>query len=286
MKKSVALLVLAACATSGCLWVLEKSQPETDSVPRDPERVARGKYLAENVANCFACHPAGEVATGSHHFGPESGFPAEVWAPNLSPDTDTGIGNWTDGQIMRAIREGVNRDHEAIVPVHPAHDYRALADADVKAIVAYLRARPAARLAVPQRRIDPIYGLFLNAVPRPVGKVPPPDRQDKVKYGKYLAQIASCGSCHAPKGPDGLKPDSWYTSPDITDRGVGKWTDQQLEAAIVRGVKPDGTAFRGGAHPPGFEGLTRADLEALIAFLRTLRPPGDKPPAEGGIDIP
>lgn len=88
-------------------------------IPEILARVGRGRYLVEHVASCFSCHPRTEIPGPAAHFGPQDGFPGDLWAPNLTSDPGTGLGNWTDGQVLRAIREGVDNDHEALAPIMP-----------------------------------------------------------------------------------------------------------------------------------------------------------------------
>src|SRR5216110_697497 len=86
---------------------------------------------------------------GSACIGPEQGAPGKICFPNLTPDPETGLGAWTDGEILRAIREGVSRDGRALFPMMPYTEFRALSDEDTRAIVAYLRTMPAVKNAVP-----------------------------------------------------------------------------------------------------------------------------------------
>jgi mono/diheme cytochrome c family protein len=275
LKRQVALF-LAALTTSGCLWVVNKSQPDSDSIARDPARVDRGRYLVESVANCFACHPRTAKLGTLNHFDKERGrIPGEVWAPNLTSDTDTGLGNWTDGLVLRAIREGVDADHEALVPVHPYLDYNTMADEDAKSVVAYLRSLKPVQVRVPGRKLEPLYSLMLNLIPKSATHSLVPDRSDKVAYGKYLATMASCGSCHQPRSGDGPKPELAFSSPNITsdpENGIGKWTDDEIRDAITKGVKRGGKVMECDMPFSGYAGMTDADLEALIAFLRTVPP--------------
>ena len=151
--------------------------------------VERGRYLVEVVGACGNCHtpkgPQGDVP-GLHLAG---GFQLEesfgTWiTPNITPDPETGIGRWTDDEVIRAIREGRGRDGKTLGPPMPYDLYRRLADSDVKAMVAYLRTVAPVRNVVPRSR----YAIPLPAsYGPPVGAVPEPSRQDLVKYGEYLA---------------------------------------------------------------------------------------------------
>ncbi len=122
------------------------------TAPTSPEAIERGRYLAEAMTGCIACHspidesrPGDFPQPGFEYAGRVwpvgSGFPGKIVAPNISPDPETGIGRWTDGEVVRAIREGVSRDGRPLFPLMNYPAYRDLTDEDVLAIVAYLRTR-------------------------------------------------------------------------------------------------------------------------------------------------
>lgn len=125
----------------------------------DPKQIARGQYLA-TIMDCGGCHTPGAL-TGkpdvSRRFaGSEVGFglgpgPTDgaVYPRNLTPDRETGLGAWSDEEIIRAIRAGQGRDGRVLVPIMPWPSYAALAVTDVRALVAYLRTIPAVKLEVP-----------------------------------------------------------------------------------------------------------------------------------------
>lgn len=297
MNRSTTYLAAAACAAfvlgaTGCLWVVNKSQPDTQPIARDPSRVERGQYLVDHVANCFACHPSGPDLADHNKWGRDAGFPGEVWASNITPDTDTGLGNWTDGQVVRAIREGVDNDHEALAPIMPYGNYVKLSDEDVRAIVAYVRTLPPQRIVVPPRNLDIPFSFIVNFIPKPAATpVRAPDRGDKIAYGEYLATVGSCASCHTPHGPQGPEKKLEYAggmpfpashaggqtvvSPNITsdpDTGIGKWTDEQVRDAITKGVLPGDRKMRPPMPWKGYAGMSDEDVAALVAYIRTIPP--------------
>ena len=128
-------------------------------------------------------------------FGLEEVFGTWV-SSNITPDKETGIGRWTDAQIVRAIREGKHRDGRTLGPPMPFELYRRLSDRDVRAMVVYLRTLVPVKNAVPRSR----YTIALPASYGPVVRsVPEPSRKDRVKYGEYLAgPVAHCVGCHTP----------------------------------------------------------------------------------------
>jgi mono/diheme cytochrome c family protein len=252
----------------------------------------RGTYLMRSIVACGNCHtpqgPDGPVPGMELAGGLDVSLPGSVaYASNITPDPETGIGNWTDAEIITAIREGRRPDGSLIGPPMPIGMYRGLSDGDVQAIVAYLRSVPPVRNAVPKSRYDfplpPAYGP-------PVVSVPEPDRGDPVAYGAYLAGPAGhCMECHTPFGEAGFDyanrlgaggleiPGPWGVSvtanitPHPTD-GIGQWTDEQIKTAITTGVRPDGNHLMPPMAFAYYANIRGADLDAIIAYLRSLEP--------------
>src|SRR5262245_4882041 len=217
------------------------------AAPADAQTMTqRGRYLVETVGACASCHtpkgPDGDIADKhlAGGFGLEESFGTWV-APNITPDRRTGIGAWTDAELVRAIREGKHRSGRTLGPPMPFAAYRKLSDRDVKAMVAYLRTVKPVRNEVPRGR----YTIALPAsYGPPVASVPDTSQRDAVAYGAYLAgAVADCVGCHTPPMADG-PPDAgrsfagghpfrgpWGTSysanitPDA-ETGIGRWTDE------------------------------------------------------------
>jgi len=255
--------------------------------------VDRGRYLVEVIGACGNCHSpkdaTGEVA-GKHMAGGfrirDDAFGVAITS-NITPDRRTGIGAWTDVEIIRAIREGRGRDGRTLGPPMPYELYRDLSDAEVKAMVAYLRTLPAINNRVERSR----YTVALpSSYGPPVGRVPDPPRDDLVRYGAYLAgPVAHCVECHTVSRPDGrldttrlLAGGRRFVGPfgasygaNITpdrETGVGAWTDAQIVAAIY-GVKANGQPVLPPMPWPYYAGrIAEGDLKAMIAYLRSLPP--------------
>jgi mono/diheme cytochrome c family protein len=250
----------------------------------------RGTYLMQSIVACGNCHtpqgpngplPGMELAGGLPF--EEPGFVA--LSANITPDKATGIGNWTDAQIITAIREGKRPDGTLIGPIMPIRLYRGISDNDAKAIVAYLRSvKP-----VVNKVARPKYPMPLppNDGP-PVGKVADVPRSDKVAYGAYLAGPAGhCTECHSKPAADGV-PDlvnglgaggfplhgPWGVSvaANITPVGLKKYTDAQVKTLITTGVRPDGSKLKPPMGIPYYANLSAADQDALVAYLRSLPP--------------
>ncbi len=281
----LALAILVACVA------LNVASAETP--------VERGKYLVEVLGACGNCHtpkgPQGDIPE-KHRAGGfkiEDAFGVAI-SSNITPDKATGIGSWSDAEIIRAIRDGKRKDGRTLGPPMPFDLYRKLADRDVKAMVAYLRTLKPVRNTVPRSE-------YRVALPKsygpPVGAVPDPPKTDPVKYGEYLAgPVAHCSECHTPLGPDG-RPDlskffaggfpfpgpygvsyAANLTPD-TSTGIGSWSDAQLIASIY-GAKRDGKPVLPPMPSPYYVGkIAEGDLRALVAYLRSLKPIVNKVPA-------
>jgi mono/diheme cytochrome c family protein len=178
------------------------------------ERLARGTYLVKHVTPCMECHaphrwaehdaPIEANMLGAGQEIPVKGLPGRVVAPNLSPDPETGAGNWTDDQLARAIREGIGHDGRALFPLMPYQRYRSMSDEDVASIIVYLRSLPAVRRQQPATEIVVPVRYLMRSVPEPLrAPVPTPDLSTPAKRGAYLTTIGACAECHTPQDDHG-----------------------------------------------------------------------------------
>lgn len=250
----------------------------------------RGTYLMQSIVACGNCHtpkgPNGEIPgmelAGMSPFEKTPAFDAN--APNITPDKETGIGNWTDEQIITSIREGKRPDGSIIGPPMPIGLYRGLSDWDVRAIVAYLRSVPPVKNEIPKSvyriPLPPAYGP-------PVGSVPAVSPDDKVAYGAYLAGPAGhCIECHSPlgkKGPDIVNnlgaggfefhgPWGVSVSTNITPTGLANKSYADIRQMITTGTRPDGSKMLPPMAYPYYANIKEEDLRAIVAYLRTLPP--------------
>jgi len=278
-------LAIAAMAVTLGVWSGAVAQPT----------VERGKYLVESIAGCGNCHtpmgPNGPLPGKALAGGLEIAHPGlfTAYSTNITPDPETGIGKWTDAQIKVAIREGRRPDGTLIRPPMPFELYRGLADADLDAMVAYLRTVPAVKNVTPKSTFEiplpPTYGPPIDKV------IEAPPRTDKLAYGAYLAgPLGHCIECHTPPGANGRTqyatllgaggrqfhgPFGLSVAKNITsdaDQGLGKWTDAEIERAIRKGVDRQGQPLK---PPMGFayyDRISADDMAALIAWLRSLPP--------------
>jgi mono/diheme cytochrome c family protein len=267
------------------------------------QQLERGKYLVETIAGCGNCHtprnPDGSFKEDMQYAGAfvieEPVFKA--YARNITPDMETGIGSWTEDEIVRAIREGIRPDGKVLGPPMSFIWYRDMSDTDAHAIAAFLKTVPAVHNEVPESTYD----IPLPGYGPPVGHVPDVPRDDPVAYGKYLAgPIGHCMDCHTTYvngqidmtqlGRGGnvyAKPFGFEwaaVSRNITsdpEFGIGAWTDEEIERAITEGVRPDGTELLPFMPFDLYKKVREEDIDAIVAYLRTLPPLGAPPtPAE------
>jgi mono/diheme cytochrome c family protein len=275
------LLVLAAGALLGGLAGAAKAQSP---------QIERGGYLVNTVMTCQNCHtPMGP--NGPDFSKALSGGlswdepPFKVTASNITQDKETGIGGWTDAQIKTLLRTGKRPNGVQVAEVMPTAFYGIVTESDMDAIVAYLRTVKPVKNTVP----EPIYKIALPHIAFPGSETPYTQAMlgDTVKKGFYLATIGHCMECHTPFGARGKDfvgdlgkggmefPGPWgkSVSRNITpskDKGIGAWTDAQIKTAITTGVDKDGKHLLPPMGFPLYAKMTGADLDAVIAYLRTV----------------
>jgi mono/diheme cytochrome c family protein len=257
-----------------------------------PDLVARGKYLAE-AADCAACHTAPGGAPFAGGLPMQTGF-GTIYATNITPEPDDGIGRWSAEDFWRALHDGVRRDGQQLYPAMPYTSYRGMTRADADAIYAYvMQLRP---MKVANRRTELNFPfnirlgmlgwnlLFLHDSLPAVSAGSSPAWQ----RGRYLVNVLGhCGECHTPRGIVGEMELSRSLSgfalgrvaaPDITPAGLAArgWTAAALVAFLGRGLARQGSAFSD-MHPVimlSTKNLSADDLKAVATYLL-----GDSPPA-------
>jgi Cytochrome c len=277
-------------------------------VPKTPDRIARGKFLFTTLADCDGCHSQrdfGRVGGPVIEAGRGRGnvlsslvhdLPGTVVAPNITPDAETGIGTWTDGEKIRAIREGIDKDGRALFPMMPYQNFRKMSDYDVESLVAYLDSLPPVHNPLPKTELAFPVSLLIKSAPQPAGRVPQPDLRDSRKRGEYLVTMAGCADCHTPveKGQPiaGMKfaggqvfatPLGTAVTANITpdaETGIGRWSEDYFLKKFY-----DYKEYAAGAAPKltspdaftlmpwlSFSQLPPEDLKAIYGYLRTVRP--------------
>ena len=301
-----ATVVLLITAVIVKFYVLSpKSRPApVMSAPTTAEAVERGRYLFHNVAACVACHsqvdesiPGEPVVEGKlgagRDFGEIPNYPVHIRGANITSDSETGLGGWTDGEIARAIREGVSKDGHNLFPQMPYLTYReTLSDGEVLDIIAYIRTLKPVKNNPGRTSVSFPVSMFIRAVPQPLETPAPPapSPSDKLARGKWLLKTASCNDCHdsvnekmqkiegkalagGMKFP--LPNDKGYAiAPNITSdkaTGIGAYSEEDIRRALEEGKGKDGRNLY--VMPWSYyKGMTKEDKDALIAALRDVPP--------------
>jgi mono/diheme cytochrome c family protein len=257
--------------------------------PSASDLVARGKYLAD-VGDCSACH----TDTGHPQFSGGKLLPTPfgpLSTPNITPDKETGIGDWTDDQFYRVFQNGVGHNGEYLYPAMPYPWYTKVTRDDVLAIKAYLFSLPPVHAPrAPSNLAFPFNiraGLLAwnEAFFHPGEFKPDPTKSAEVNRGAYLTEgLGHCGECHngnamlgansAASPLQGGELQNWY-APNITSdvrEGIGKFSDEQLVTYLKTGQAPGLGLARGPMAETihdSLSKLTDADLHAIVAYLKS-----------------
>lgn len=310
LKVFLYLIILAVVGIAGLLayvkFALPKVDPATNlKVEATPERIARGKYLANHVNVCMDCHSIrdwskysgplkeGTLGMGGDRFDETMGFPGVYFARNITP---AGISAYTDGELYRLITTGVDRNGRAMFPVMPYPYYSKMDPEDIKSIIAYIRSIPPIKNEVQDSKSNFPMNFILNTIPKNAEPQKLPSKSDKVAYGSYLVNAAGCVECHTQvdKGqiieelkfsggrdfqfPDGSVLRTSNITPD-NETGIGKWTEQEFirkfkayadSGYVVPNVAPG--EFNTIMPWTMYAGMTEEDLASIYAYLRTIPP--------------
>ena len=286
------MVCLGVLALIGLLAAAGGAEAQTPAAAE----VARGKYIFGATGGC-GCHtkPASKAinAGGRRYDGPFG----TVYSTNITPDRQHGIGGWTDDQVITAIRLGRRPNGDRLIPVHPYTVFNGMAEGDLRALVAYLRSLPAINQANQPKRITvPMFeSVFLPAwlaAFAPHETPPASAPTSGVARGEYLVRaVGHCGECHTPRGVTQATDNSRFLAgnpkgpedsivPNITpDKDTGlTWTEDEIVEYLATGNKPDGDAAGGlmgeviAGTTAGYRDLTKADLQAIARYLKTVPP--------------
>lgn len=256
----------------------------------DKDLVTRGEYLA-HAADCQACHtePGGTPFAGGFAFNMPFGT---IYSTNITPDKETGIGNYTDAQFLNAVHKGVRANGENLYPAMPYTSYTLMTDADALAIKAYLFSlapvnAPARKseLKFPfnQRQMLPLWNVMFNPGER---FRPNTGQSAEWNRGAYLAEaMGHCGECHTPRNVAyalnnhskfaGALTAGWHAFNITSDKesGIGDWDEASLFSYLHTGHAEG----HGGAAGPMGEAsdnsltfLTEGDIHALVTYVRSI----------------
>lgn len=249
-----------------------------------------GEYLF-HIAGCLSCHTVedGPPLAGGRSF--ETAF-GTFYAPNITPDPDTGIGGWSRDMFVAALKHGEAPDGGSYFPVFPYPSYRLMSDADAGAIFDYLQTvKPVIR----PNREHALPWWFARWMMKPwqwwlLEEPPPPGNDPATARGRYLVRaLGHCGECHTRRKFAGVTDQSQHLAgtvagpegdkvPNITphrDDGIGKWDADDLDWFLESGELPNGD-YTGGLMVDVVDHatskLTRADRRAMVDYLRSIRP--------------
>ena len=285
-------------------------------VPADlakADAIRRGEYLAK-AADCMVCHtmPSGEAFAGGLAFPLPFGT---LYSTNITPDNETGIGNYTDQDFLNAVRQGIRKDGARLYPAMPYTSYTFMTDADALAIKAYLFSLPAAqkqnqrdtlRFPFNQRWAMIFWSWAFNPNTR---FAPNAAKSAEWNRGAYIAEaLAHCGDCHTPRNLAFALDNRWkfsgavaagwraYNITSDKGTGIGSWSNEEVFAYLAEGhAMGRGTASgpMGEAVDRSFNQMEPADIRALVTYLRsipavvspepaTIARPAPESPKEGG----
>lgn len=269
------------------------------------ERIERGKYLSNTVAQCVDCHstrdwtkfsgPAlpGTEGKGGELFDEKIGYPGKYYAANLTPYH---LKDWSDGELFRAITAGVSKDGRPLFPVMPYPYFGKMDREDIYSIIAYIRSLPNIPNDLPPSETKFPMNIIIHTIPsQPQFSTKPPP-SDKVAYGKYLATTATCIECHTPAkrgqiiedmafsgGRIFTMPDGLIASANITpdkETGIGTW-DEEVFIQRFKLFDKSQNNFNENVKQGEYNTLmpwqkyskmSREDLSAIYAYLRTVKP--------------
>jgi mono/diheme cytochrome c family protein len=266
----------------------------SDAEQPDPAILAQGEYLTR-AAGCALCHTDRE-----HHGAAFAGGRAlhtpfgSFYAPNITPDQNTGIGNWSEQDFQRALHQGIRADGSNLYPVFPYTSYTLLRDEDVRAIWTYLRS------ISPVQHVNKSHQLKWYAPPRfmvwfwnklyfSAGRYQQnPQRSASWNRGAYLANAAAhCAECHTPRNLLGAEKSALryagaenkledFVAPNITPAlhtGIGDWSADALVEYLQTGLDPDGDtagSVMAECIDNGLRYLRKSDLQAIAEYITTL----------------
>jgi len=300
MKKSkliAGVAVIAAAVAAGMLWMngdtsaddvasnnVLTSQPPTAA---DSAAIERGRYVAI-ASDCTACHTMPEsklpLAGGYSISTPFGG----IYASNITPDSETGIGSWTERDFFRAVRHGKGKEGEHLYPAMPYNAYVKLTDQDMHDLWMYLRSVKPIHYQVPETNLGFPYNIRLAMMGwnllffRNAGFQPDSSKSAEWNRGAYLVEGPEhCAACHTAKnliGGDssdylqGGNLGEWH-APDITPNphtGIGSWSEQQVVDYLKLGSNHVAVASgpMAEAVTNSTQHLTDADLRAIALYLK------------------
>lgn len=311
MKKTIKIAgyVFAGLVTIvvGVIIYFNTAYPNVDApkklvIESTPERVARGKYLANHVAVCTDCHSTrdwnlysgpvkeGTLGKGGARFDEELGLPGTIYSRNITP---AGLKGWSDGEILRAVTSGISKNGNVLFPIMPYKDYNKMAEEDLYAIISYIKTLTPVKNEIPPTSINFPVNMLIRTVPENYTAQKAPDKSNSTAYGKYLVAMAGCAHCHTNQEYKGKKehyefaggtelklPFGTIRSANITsdyETGIGRMTRADFIARFKsfstpesRNIKVQPESFNTIMPWTNYAGMTEEDLGAIYDYLRTV----------------
>jgi len=276
----VAFAAVVYAVTSVRMGRTYPTQVQSVAIPTDSAAVARGHHLVMAVGKCVACHGdnlGGKYTSDNFIFG-------RLAAVNLTRGKG-GIGaTYSDTDFVRSIRHGIRPTGKPVIFM-PSESFTHFSDADLGAIIAYIRTMPPVDATFPTPRMGPISRALSILVGFPL--VPAMQIDQKAlhpaqvesgvttEYGKYLMQTGGCTSCHNPNLSGGAKIEG-VPAANLTSTGIGKWSESDFTKALRTGIRPDGRILSAVMPWPYTKNLADDEISAMWKYVQTLpaRPTG------------
>jgi mono/diheme cytochrome c family protein len=279
MKAVVAtvLLTLLACGAAAAA-----------SPRREAQAGSRGEYIAR-AADCISCHsrPGSPAFSGGDALKTPFG---NIFAPNITPDATTGIGNWSEADFDRALRRGVRKDGAFLYPAMPYGSYTQMNDGDLHALWIYIRGIPAVNHTTPDNTLPFPFNIrrgiavWQSLYFKPRRFAPAPDKDQTWNRGAYLVDaLGHCGACHTPRNAaqalepqfrlTGAQIEGWY-APNISSDALAKKATLSVDGLALflkTGNRADNTTAIGPMQEvihDSLRYLTDADLRAMAIYLK------------------
>ena len=291
----MALIVLAILVVLALIYVPVKSTPPNEALAADwkPEK-GQGEYVMR-AGDCMACHTAkgGEFLAGGAAIDTPMG---KIWSSNITPDKETGIGNWSMDQFRAAMVDGLGAHGQQLYPAMPYENYHFMKESDLRALYDYLQTEvPAVKNAVPQTQLDFPFNMRFGirlwkwlAMSSPSAFKPMAGDEQQIR-GQYLVEGAGhCAACHSPRttfmAQDGTRlGDSnflmggvlnGWTAPALRgkDSAIKQWSAEEVAAYLAAGrntfAVTNGEMALVVEH--SLQYLTDTDLNAMAVFLKSM----------------
>lgn len=274
------------------------------SVDKSAQSIERGKYLAHHVMVCMDCHStrdwnlfsgppmAGTEGKGGEKFDQQMGFPGKYIASNITPYN---LGTWTDGEILRAITSGVDKDGKALFTMMPYHNFGLLDRKDIEAVIAYIRTITPIENNIEKSVSDFPMNFIINTFPLKATFSEMPSKTNQVEYGKYLVTASGCMDCHTKQEKGKFVGENFAggfefklmhgnitRSANITpdkETGIGNWSKEQFIETFKKFADSKYSALK--VKPDDMQtpmpwimyaGMDTTDLSAIYSYLQSLKP--------------